>query len=344
MTTFLVLLGILLSIYGIVALITKSLRKSMTPDQLRYTNVPNLPFWKLAMITGLFSILLGSCIVQIKGQEVGVMYTPAGVAETPLHSGWHIIAPWNKVYRMDKTVWVYTFAQSSNSKDVKVTTEESKPNEGAIWAPTSDAFKLGYDVSVTWRIDPEQAAWIYSNVSEQDGSDEARYKWIEDNIIRAYTKSALTTVTKNYNVIEAYSVKRDEIQQKTFELLKKELESRRLILEAVNIREVHYNPEYEGAINKKKLAEQEALRLVDVTRQKQELLTQAKIDKDIKIQEAEGEAKALLIKGNAINTNPQIISLEWIDAWKAGGSQVPKIISGDSKGNMFMLNVDQLGN
>ncbi len=45
MTTFLVLLGILLSIYGIVALITKSLRKSMTPDQLRCTNVPNLyPF------------------------------------------------------------------------------------------------------------------------------------------------------------------------------------------------------------------------------------------------------------------------------------------------------------
>lgn len=338
MTTFLVLLGILLSIYGIVALITKSVRKSMTPDQLRYTNVPNLPFWKLSLATGIIAILLGMCIVQIKGQEVGVMYTPSGIVETPLHSGWHLVAPWNKVYRMDKTVWVYTFAQATaNTKegDTKETTNESKPNEGAIWAPTSDAFKLGYDVSVTWRIDPEQAAWIYSNVSEQDGSDEARYKWIEDNIIRAYTKSALTTVTKNYNVIEAYSTKRDEIQQKTFEILSKELQSRRLILEAVNIREVHYNGQYEEAINKKKLAEQEALRLVDVTKQREEQLKQAKIEKDIKIQQAQGEAEALRIKGNSINSNPQIIDLEAINKWD--GKMPNILIMGQNGGGSPML-------
>jgi len=333
MTTFLVIIGILLMLYGFIAMFSGMYRRSLEKNNERTDGVPKLPAWRAALLIGSLTFLLGLCVVQIKGQEVGVMYTPSGIVETPLHSGWHLVAPWNKVYRMDKTVWVYTFAQT--------TTDGNTPNSDAIWAPTSDAFKLGYDISVTWRIDPEQAPWVYANISEQDGSDEARYKWIENNIIRAYTKSALTTVTKNYNVIEAYSIKRDEIQQKTFELLRGELENRKLILEAVNIREVHYNKEYEAAINKKKLAEQEALRLVDVTKQKAELLTQAKIDKDIKIQEAEGEAKALLIKGNAINTNPQIIALEWISAWEAGGSQVPKIIS-DSKGSMFMLDVNQL--
>jgi len=343
MTTFLVILGILLTIYGLVAVIAKSVRKSMTPEQLRYTNVPNLPFWRLSLATGVVSILLGMCIVQIKGQEVGVMYTPRGIVETPMHSGWHIVAPWNKVYRMDKTVWVYTFAQGNNTSkegDTKAATNESKPNEGAIWAPTSDAFKLGYDVSVTWRIDPEQAAWIYSNISEQDGSDEARYKWIEDNIIRAYTKSALTTITKNYNVIEAYSIKRDEIQQKTFDLLSAELKNRRLILEAVNIREVHYNGQYEEAINKKKLAEQEALRLVDVTKQKEEQLKQARIDKDIQIQQAQGEAEALRIKGNSINSNPQIIDLEAINKWN--GVMPTILITGQNGGgNPMLLNISK---
>lgn len=323
MTTLFVIFGIILIIYGGIALITKKARKR----QPNNTDILNLPLPGASLIVGFILFLLGLCVVQIKGQEVGVVYTPSGIVETPLHSGWHIVAPWNKVYRMDKTVWVYTFAQT-----VK---DGSTPNSDAIWAPTSDAFKLGYDISVTWRIDPDQAAWVYSNISEQDGSDEARYKWIEDNIIRAYTKLALTTVTKNYNVIEAYSIKRDEIQQKTFELLSKELESRKLILEAVNIREVHYNKEYEDAINKKKLAEQEALRLVDVTKQKEEQLKQYRIDKDIKIQQAQGEAEALRIKGNSINSNPQIIQLEAISKWN--GVMPSILITGQNGGNAPML-------
>lgn len=322
MTTLFVIFGIILLIYGAIAFFAKKARKR----QPNNTDIPNLPLPGASLIVGMVLFLLGLTIVQIKGQEVGVMYTPSGIVETPLHSGWHIVAPWNKVYRMDKTVWVYTFAQ--------VAKDGSTPNSDAIWAPTSDAFKLGYDISVTWRIDPDQAAWVYSNISEQDGSDEARYKWIEDNIIRAYTKSALTTVTKNYNVIEAYSIKRDEIQQKTFELLRKELEYNKLILEAVNIREVHYNKEYEDAINKKKLAEQEALRLVDVTKQKEEQLKQSRIDKDIKIQQAQGEAEALRIKGNSINTSPQIVELESVNKWDG---KLPNVLIMGSNGNVPMF-------
>jgi len=322
MTTLFVIFGIILLIYGAIAFFAKKARKR----QPNNTDIANLPLPGASLIVGMVLFLLGLTIVQIKGQEVGVMYTPSGIVETPLHSGWHIVAPWNKVYRMDKTVWVYTFAQSQK--------DGSMPNSDAIWAPTSDAFKLGYDISVTWRIDPDQAAWVYSNISEQDGSDEARYKWIEDNIIRAYTKSALTTVTKNYSVIEAYSIKRDEIQQKTFELLRKELEYNKLILEAVNIREVHYNKEYEDAINKKKLAEQEALRLLDVTKQKEEQLKQSRIDKDIKIQQAQGEAEALRIKGNSINTSPQIVELESVNKWDG---KLPNVLIMGSNGNVPMF-------
>jgi hypothetical protein len=72
---------------------------------------------------------------------------------------------------------------------------------------------------------------------------------------------------------------------------------------------------YEKSINSKKLAEQEALRLVEVTKQKEEQLKQAEIDKNIAIEQARGEAEALTIKGYSIASNPQIIQLEWINKW-----------------------------
>ena len=80
--------------------------------------------------------------------------------------------------------------------------------------------------------------------------------------------------------------------------------------------------------------------MVQVTRQKEEELKQAQINKNIAIEQAEGEAKALQIKGQSIASNPKIIELEWIQAWKQGGSQVPSVITGNG-GQMFMMNIDK---
>ena len=51
---------------------------------------------------------------------------------------------------------------------------------------------------------------------------------------------------------------------------------------------------------------------------------------------AEGEAKALQIKGNAINANPKIIKLEWINKWDG---QLPTYMMG--KDNGIILNVNK---
>ena len=79
----------------------------------------------------------------------------------------------------------------------------------------------------------------------------------------------------------------------------------------------------------------EALRLVDVTRQKEELLKQASINKDIAIQQAEGEAKSLQIKGSSIASNPKIIELEWINKWDG---QLPTYMMGSGQNVMLNLN------
>jgi regulator of protease activity HflC (stomatin/prohibitin superfamily) len=111
--------------------------------------------------------------------------------------------------------------------------------------------------------------------------------------------------------------------------LKDELNYYHLLLEQVDIREVFYSPEYETSINAKKLAEQEVLRLIEVTKQKTEQLKQAEIDKNIAIQRAEGESRALQIKGQSISNNPKIIQLEWINKWDG---KLPMYMMSDKQG------------
>lgn len=286
-----------------------------------------LPFSIVSLILGITLLIFQAMIVRIDAQQVGVLVKPNGVDDDEMNTGWHLVMPWNEVHKMDKTVWVYT---CTNSKS-----EGSKNHEDAIWAPTKDGIKMGIDVSVSWKINPTMASWIYQNVTENEGGNGGRYLWLEENVIRTKLKSTLALSVSNYTPIEVYSTKREIIQNDVIKRIREEVEKYHLIIDQVDIREVYYNKDYENAINNKKLAEQEALRLVDVTRQKEELLKQASINKDIAIQQAEGEAKSLQIKGSSIASNPKIIELEWINKWDG---TLPTYMMGSGQNVMLNLN------
>lgn len=311
-------IGWLALVYGIVAIVLKAMKKNVLPGQF------------IALIAGVLLISISSIITKVGPQSVGVVVTPRGVDEAPIHTGWHIVMPWNDVHIMDKTVWVYTCANAPK--------EGQKPDADAIWSPTKDGIKMGFDVSVSWKIIANDAPWIYQNVTENDGGRSGRYLWLEDNVIRAKLKSALALTVSNFTPIEAYSNRRLEIQDQTLERIAEECKQYHLQIDNVDIREVYYNHDYETAINNKKLAEQEALRLVEVTKQKNELLKQSEIDKNIAIQKAEGEAKALQIKGTSIAKNPKIIQLEWINKWNG---KLPNYMMGDGKGVILNLPQDK---
>jgi regulator of protease activity HflC (stomatin/prohibitin superfamily) len=274
----------------------------------------------------LISTFFAATLFTIGAQEVGVIVTPSGVQEKPIHTGWHIVMPWNEVKIMDKTTWVYSLINSKK--------EGAKDANDAIWAPTLDGIKMGFDISVNWHIDDEQAPWIYANISgDQDGG--GRYHWIEENIIRAAIKSAMPLTISKYTPIQCYSDKRSDIQADVEKMLKKELRKNRIIVEAVQIRDVFYGEAYEKAINNKKLEEQKFLTMKVITDQKEEGLKQATIDKDIAIQKAEGEAKALAIKGTSIAANPKIIQLEWISKWDGS---LPTYMMGSGQGVILNMN------
>jgi regulator of protease activity HflC (stomatin/prohibitin superfamily) len=282
----------------------------------------------LLMCIPLLCIIL--CIKIINAKEVGIVIEPSGINSTPIYTGWHFVAPWNKVFIMDRTVWVYTCSEHN---------KERNENEGdAIWVPTIDGIKMGFSVSVSWRIDPANAPWIFQNINDNDNNGnviKGKYNWLQENVIRTKLKSAIAMAANKFTPIECYSNKREEIRNVALEIMKKEVATYKLIIDQIDLRETYYNKDYEAAINAKKLAEQEVLRLIEVTRQKEEQLKQASIDKDIVIQQAEGEAKALQIKGQAIASNPKIVELEWINKWNG---KLPEYMMGNGQGIMLNLN------
>ena len=280
-----------------------------------------LPDSPAFLIAGLLVFIVSLFVAVIPAQECGVVVTPGGVKKESYPTGWHIVMPWYRVEKMDKTVQVYTCANFGSRTDVDETDRrmtDAKRNSvqgTTIWAPTVDGIKMGFAISASWKIDPEYAWWIYDNVSELDDSNNGRFLWLEENVIKAKLKSALALTASKYTPIEVYSNKREEIQELTYEKMKKDIQDYHLILEQIDIREVYYNEEYEKAINQKKLEEQKALTLIEVTKQKEELLKQADIEKNIEITKAEAEAKALQIKGQSISNNPRVVELEWINKW-----------------------------
>jgi len=310
---------------------------AMAINKANKTGVNRLPNSVALLILALVIGVPTSFVVSIPAQECGVVVTPSGVQDHTYNTGWHFVLPIYKVETMDKTAQVYTCANQvkvdRNSEDYN-SYKAASTQSNTIWTPTVDGIKMGFDISASWRIDPSYAWWIYDNVSELDGKENGRFYWLEENVIKAKLKSALALTTSKFTPIEVYSNKREEIQQLTFEKMKKDIESYHLVLEQIDIREVYYNDEYEAAINQKKLEEQKALTLIEITKQKKELEAQALIDKSIAITQAEAEAEALKIKGQSISSNPRIVDLEWINKWDG---KLPEYMLGEKNGVMLSL-------
>ena len=330
MLTFITILAILAIGYWVVAAITNKVQdENVLPNHLSI------------LLAGIVTVIVLSFVAVIPAQECGVVVTPGGVKHESYKTGWHMVMPWYKVVKMDKTVQVYTCANlgsqtDASSDDLRMTDAKKNSVQGTtIWAPTVDGIKMGFAISASWKIDEEYAWWIFDNVSELDDSSNGRFLWLEENVIKPKLKSALALTASKYTPIEVYSNKREEIQELTRVKMKKDIAEYHLILEQIDIREVYYNQEYENSINQKKLEEQKALTLIEVTKQKEELLKQAQIQKDIDITQAEAEAQALKIKGQSISTNPRIVELEWINKWNG---VLPTYMLGNNTNMMLGIN------
>ena len=177
-------------------------------------------------------ILIAKSAVTIGSGEAGVLYkTFAGGVVTdqpPLGEGFHIVAPWNKVY-------VYEVRQQELFEKMKVL--------------SSNGLEIQIDASAWYQP-------VYGDLGKLLQSLGEGYL---QRVIQPAIRSAARSVVGRYTPEQLYSSKRDAIQDEIFTETKKILENQNVQLNEVLVRDVTLPPTIKEAIERKLKQEQESL-------------------------------------------------------------------------------------
>ncbi len=160
-----------------------------------------------------------------------------------------------------------------------------------------DGNDIGLDVTITYKIIPEKAPYILQHVARSDEE-------LKEVIVRTIARSKPRDIFGELNTEEFYdAVKRTEKAEKVRTVLNEMLSEYGVVVDRVNTGDYSFNPEYEAAIAKKKVADQEARRLKSETEAKREEFRTAVEEANAKVArvraEADGEYRRAVIEADA---------------------------------------------
>jgi regulator of protease activity HflC (stomatin/prohibitin superfamily) len=246
----------------------------------------------------LLIILISKSAVTIGSGESGVLYKTFGggvvTDEPPLGEGFHLVAPWNRVY-------VYEVRQQELFEKMKVL--------------SSNGLEIQIDASAWYQPVANELGNLHQNLGEN----------YLDRVIKPAIRSAARSVVGRYTPEQLYSSKRDAIQDEIFAETKKILDKQNVQLNEVLVRDVTLPNTIKEAIERKLRQEQESLEY------EFRLVTAKKEAEKVTI-EAQGKADANRILSASLTD--KILRDKGIDATlelsKSPNSKVVIVGSGDS--------------
>lgn len=260
-----------------------------------------LPIILLAFVLIIF---VSKSSINIGYGEAGVLFKTFGggvvTDKPPLSEGFHIIAPWNKVY-------IYNVKQQEFF-------------EGNMQVLSSNGLEISLDVSVLYQP-------IYGELGQLHQTKGENYVNI---VLIPQIRAVARSVVGRYTPEQLYSTKRDAIQNEIFEETIKVVVNQHIQLNAVLVRDVSLPLAIKEGIERKLIQEQEALEYeFRIEKAKQEAEKQ-RID-------AEGKAAANRILSASI-TN-MILKEKGIEATKAISTSpnAKVIIIGSGKDGMPII-------
>jgi regulator of protease activity HflC (stomatin/prohibitin superfamily) len=197
-------------------------------------------------------IIIAKSAVTIGSGEAGVLYKTFdnGVVtdEPPLGEGFHLIAPWNKVF-------VYEVRQQELFEKMKVL--------------SSNGLEIQIDASAWYEP-------VYNDLGNLHQSLGQNYL---QRVIQPAIRSAARSVVGRYTPEQLYSSKRDAIQDEIYDETKKILEKQYVQLNEVLVRDVTLPNTIKDAIERKLKQEQESLeyefRLVTAAKEAEKVIIEA---------------------------------------------------------------------
>lgn len=301
---------ILLLIIGIILIIAGfSLKNNANPLSKFSTIIRNVGV--LLIVLAVFS----SMFIQINAGKVGVKSLYGNVQADVLQSGLHIINPLLDVTMFDTQTQNYTMSA--------VHSEGAQEGDDAIRVLSNDGLEVVIDLTVLYRVSPQDAPKILKGIGEN----------YTDKIVRPVTRTRIRDNAVYYDAVALYSTKRNEFQQRIFKSIEEDFKKRGLILEQLLIRNINLPASVKTTIESKINAEQEAQKMTFV-------LQKEKQEAERKRVEAQGIADYQRIIST--NLTDKQLQYEQIKAQKElAASPNTKIIFMNGKGNTPVILSDK---
>lgn len=235
-------------------------------------------------LAAVLPLLLGGCFLRTTGEtEVGVrtvkvgLFAPQGVE--------------NKVYAPGSTYFFLPFINDWHTFDTKLQNLEmtirpshgDRPGRDDLLFKTIDGNDIGLDVIIAYRIDPEKAPYILQNVAEDNAT-------LRDKVVRTVARSRPRDIFGELKTEEFYvAEKREAKAQAAKDILQEILGPMGIVVERVLTKDYRFNPEYQKAIEDKKVADQ----LVEKNRSAQHAALE---EYKRKLEDAKGEVNKMVAK------------------------------------------------
>ncbi len=237
-----------------------------------------------------FIILDG--LVFVPAGHVGVIFDQGrGVLENEFDEGMHLKIPfWQQATIMDARTQEYTMSIATEEGSIK--------GDDSIESRTKDGQVVWIDATVLFHIDKTKA----SKIKQELGTEEDYMT----KIVRPRAREVIRTAAAKYNALDLVSETRLEVVKEMEKLLEEAYGKHNIVLEEVVLRNVTYSVDFANAIEEKEVARQ---RIKTAEYQKDQAIEL----KEKVIIEAEAQAQAIKLKGEALRNNPEVIQLEFVN-------------------------------
>lgn len=196
---------------------------------------------------------------------------------------------------------------------------------------TKDLQDLTARFAINFRLDP----LVVVEVRRTQGT----LANLVSKIIAPQTQESFKIAAARRTVEEAIT-KRNELKQDFDQALGQRLEKYGILVLDTSVVDLNFSPEFAKAVEEKQIAEQRAKRAIYVA-QEAEQTAQA----DINRAKGKAEAQRLLAETLKAQGGQLVLQKEAIQAWKEGGSQMPKVLvmgGNEQAGVPFLFNLSNI--
>ena len=234
-----------------------------------------------------------SSFTVISAGHTGVQVTLGEVNPVPLTEGVHFVNPISSV------------------KDVDVRLQKDQLT-GAN-AGTKDLQQVHTDIVVQYRLNASKVPQIYKDFGLN----------VDEKVLGPAINEAFKTVTAHYTSEELIT-KRQQVSEEIQTHLKAKVAPFDIDVSGISLVNFGFSADYQKAIEQKVISVQQ-------TAKAEQDLRRIEVEAKSRIAQAEGEAKAISIQAQAIQSNggANYVALQWIEKWN--GALPSTMLGGDTK-------------